>query len=173
MAFSRKARSVAAGMVLWGPRPCSTASQCCQHGSQSCVKIVQGAVLVGACALRYRWDNEIQSRNSGWSNRLMHFKAYQMPKPCTTVYNTHRQECTTNYHSCVAAMVGPHGWGLFCWTPVLKYWLNSNGWDGCIFSRRAQVALDQHFSLGHRLATDYKICEWRKHCCLSSWHLEM
>lgn len=31
----------------------STASQCCQHGSQSCVKIAQAAALVGACAKVY------------------------------------------------------------------------------------------------------------------------
>lgn len=60
--------------------------------------------MVCVCCFRYLYDKEIQHyRKSSCSSGIMHLKAYQMMRDCTTVCNTERLHCATlaSFHSCI------------------------------------------------------------------------
>ena len=59
----------------------------CIQSENSPVETVQGLLLVWVCCLKCRWDSEMWSSKSGWSNRLLGLKADM--ENCTAVCNTH------------------------------------------------------------------------------------
>lgn len=50
---------------------------------------VQRAVLTG------QWEHDVRSWKSGWSNKATSLKVCQMPKWCTMICSTHRQDFKT------------------------------------------------------------------------------
>lgn len=83
-------------------------------GKKPRVKTIhEAAAVLGQCYFRHQLDNEIQSSKSSMSDRSIHLKAYQMPKP-NNIEEIWRplQSCTRNVphgpHSCTLCNIYEH-----------------------------------------------------------------